>query len=166
MKNMVSFGVAPFAAALSFVLLLQAERGLSQVRIGLHSQQVEQHKPFTVQVRNESSYGISFCADIGQSVDTPSGRTAAPNPFYLQRWTGKRWETQLIGTDVGNGGAVFVMGWKEVQDFPLQVNSPGQYRIQFIYSKWSATSCSQLRKHSSHVNSKPFSVHASEPGPR
>jgi hypothetical protein len=166
MRRWSCLRVTVFAVVLSLGLLLQAARGISQIRIAVDSQRIEQDKPFKVLLRNENSFGISFCADIGHSVDSPSGRTAAPNPFYLQHWTGERWDTQIIGTDVGNEGAVFVIGSNEVQDFPLQVKSSGKYRIQFFYSKWSATSCSQLLKHSNRVNSKPFSVHPPEEGPR
>ena len=115
--------------------------------------------PFSIELKNGLSVAITFCTDFGQAVETESGRHAAPNPFELQKWNGKRWTTQLIGTDVGSGETAVSVDAHDSRNFKLQINESGRYRLRLSYLEGDAnTVCPLAAQRSAAITSKPFSV--------
>jgi hypothetical protein len=113
------------------------------------------------QVKNDLAVPITFCTDFGKSVQAQSGQQAAPNPFEIQKWNGKRWDTQLTGTDVGSGNTPVSIDAHESKDFTLQINASGRYRLRLMYLEGeSDTRCPLSADHATTIRSKPFSLRA------
>jgi hypothetical protein len=117
--------------------------------------------PFVIQLKNNLAGPISFCADFGKSVRTESGQQVAPNPFEVQKWNDRRWDTQLIGTDVGSGNTAVSIGAHESRSFRLQIGASGRYRLRLRYLEGeSETQCPVPSEHAITTHSKPFSMQA------
>lgn len=123
----------PAIAVLSLGLPISAQNGSLRVTIPLIGGSLEANTPFTAKVKNSLAVPISFCVDFGKTVNSESGQEAAPNPFEIQRWNGRRWDTQLTGTDVGSGETAISVDAHEVKEFRLRINGPGRYRLRLTY---------------------------------
>lgn len=136
-------------------------QGIASVFVQLPSGNVKAETPFSARVKNGLATPITFCVDFGQTVQTASGRHAAPNPFEIQKWNGKRWDTQLTGTDVGSGSTAISVDAHESKDFSLQINASGRYRLRLTYIEGeSEPKCPLAPEHASRIGSNPFSVRA------
>jgi hypothetical protein len=116
-------------------------------------------KVFEAQISNELSVPITMCTDFGSTVGTDSGRTVAPNPFMIQKWTGREWDIQLLGSDVGADNTAISIDAHETKKFRLQLNGPGRYRLQLTFLKGEIDAKSPLsQKDAVTVESNPFEV--------
>ena len=117
--------------------------------------------PFAVQLSNDLTVPITFCADFGKSILTTSGRRVAADPFEHQKWNGKLWNTQLIGTDIGQSNAIITVNAHESKSFTLHITAPGRYRLKLIYIEGeSDAECPLPSGRATTISSKPFSIHA------
>jgi hypothetical protein len=114
-----------------------------------------------IEVKNQLPVSITFCADFGASVHTAAGVRPAPNPFELERWTGSRWNTQLVGSDVGNSFVAMGVDARQSKQFLLEVNAPGRYRVRLTYIKGEGTEHCPIRSAEAvTIDSPPFSAAA------
>lgn len=115
--------------------------------------------PFAVQLKNDLPNPLTVCADFGKSVQTESGQQVAPNPFEVQKWNGRRWHTQLIGTDVGSSSTTISIDAHEAKSFTLQLNASGLYRLKLAYQEGeNDTQCPLPSEHAVTATSKSFLV--------
>src|SRR5882724_4064648 len=110
-------------------VLVRAQQAPPLVLIQVSGGRLRANTTFVAQVKNDLAVPITFCTDFGKSVRAQSGQQAAPNPFEIQKWNGKRWDTQLTGTDVGSGNTPVSIDAHESKDFTLQINASGRYRL-------------------------------------
>lgn len=143
--------------------LVRAQQAPSPVLIQVRAAVLRANTAFAVRLRNDLSAPITFCTDFGRAVHTGSGTPqAAPNPFELQKWTGKQWDTQLIGSDVGSGNTAVSVDAHNSRDFTVEINGPGRYRLRLTYLEGeSDAKCPLPTERATKTSSKPFSMRSS-----
>jgi hypothetical protein len=111
---------------------------LSQVRMSTSTTIYKSHQQIDVQITNADKSAISYCVQFGQV----SSRTGAgtvediehtPIPFYVQEWNRSKWNTLLIGPDVGSSRHAVVLKAGESQHYPFRLNDHGQMRLVLDY---------------------------------
>ena len=158
MKSLV-LGIMALASV--GLVLIRAQNAPPLVLIQVRGGSLRPNTPFVARLKNDLAVPITFCADFGKAVQTQSGPQAALNPFEIQKWNGKRWDTQLTGTDVGSGNTAISIDAHESKDFSLQVNASGRYRLTLTYTEGeSDTKCPLSPQHANRIDSKPFWMEA------
>lgn len=145
--------------SLPVVLGIPAHAQQAPVLIQVRGRNASAGAPFSALLKNDLASPITFCTDFGQSVQTESARHAAPNPFVVQKWNGKRWDTQLRGTDVGSGDTPISVDAHESKEFVLEIDRPGRYRLSLTYQEGdNDTKCPLPQGKTATIRSNPFSV--------
>src|SRR5215468_7197050 len=160
-KDMTSKSLILGITALASVglVLVRAQNVPPLVRIQVRGGSLRANTPFVAYLKNDLAVPITFCADFGKTVQTKSGLQAAPNPFEIQKWNGKQWDTQLTGTDVGSGNTAISIDAHESKDFHLQINASGRYRLRLTYVEGESDSkCPLPPEHAIRIGSKPFPI--------
>ena len=112
---------------LSFVALFSSAV-VSQVRVSTGGEEFKSHQQIPVRISNAGKNNVSYCVEFDQwSLKTGSGEAddiePTPIPFYVQKQSGGKWGTLLIGTDVGSSRRAVVLKAGESQQFPFGCRS-------------------------------------------
>lgn len=111
---------------------------VSQVRVSAGGEEFNSHQQIPVRISNAGTNNVSYCVEFGQwSSKTGSGQTddveATPIPFYVQKQSGGKWGTLLIGPDVGSSRRAVLLRAGESQQFPFRLGDRGRMRLVLDY---------------------------------
>lgn len=146
---------APLALALSSL------PATAQVRIHVSPQHYKRYETIYASVENAGSKPVTFCIQVGQTSPKVGGEIeATPSPFWVQKNNEGRWNTLLIGPDVGNFRHSEVLDPGKSLEFPFGLGESGQMRLRLTY--WDgalrSTACDELPKDAKVATSVPFDV--------
>jgi hypothetical protein len=84
---------------------------ISQVRVSTPGTDFKSHEQIDVRITNAGSSAVSYCVEFGQAsyragTGTEGDVESTPIPFYVQKQNSGKWQTLLIGPDVGSSEAV------------------------------------------------------------
>jgi hypothetical protein len=147
---------------LTFVVLFTSAL-VSQVRVNTGGEEFKSHQQIPVTISNAGRNNVSYCVEFGQwSLKTGSGEAgdieSTPIPFYVQKQSGYKWGTLLIGTDVGSRKSAVVLKAGESQQFPFRLGDHGRMRLVLDYWHGENDSVCKFPKGKKTARSKIFVV--------
>jgi hypothetical protein len=115
-------------------MVLFCVSAVGQVQIRVPQQHYQQHDSIDVVIANTSRKAVSFCVEFGHwSFRDADHIDATPTPVYVQRNYGGKWETLLIGPDIGSARHSVTIGPGESQHYPFRLNDRGKMRALIHY---------------------------------
>jgi hypothetical protein len=155
-----TFGVTRIVlAALSFVLVNTAVT--AQVKIGISPEHYKKYEEIHANVENSGRNPVTLCVEVGHTSPTGEGGIqSTPSPFWVQQNNGGKWNTLLIGPDVGSHRAVTMLEPSKSMQFPFRLNVSGRMRLRLEY--WTGSmpnfDCHAPPKGAKRVTSTVFTV--------
>ena len=145
------------ALALVAVATAAADGGL-QVKIP--SAKFAIHEQIRATVENVTNTPVTYCVEFGQRSMKGDEVETTPSPFLVQQKNGSKWNTLLIGPDVGSSRHAVVLDAGESHEFPFRLNDAGTMRLALWYWRGSmpGLDCGAPPKHAEKVLSRPFAV--------
>jgi hypothetical protein len=93
----------------SLFSMMAATSAIAQVKITLPSQQYKVHEQIRAKVENTGNSAVTFCVELGQTSMKDGEVESTPSPFLVQSNDGSKWNTLLIGSDIGSARAAMVV---------------------------------------------------------
>jgi hypothetical protein len=131
------------------IVLLFNQISLSQVRVAISPTDFKSHDRIDVQVTNTGKKAVSYCVEFGQvsykgdpvPAEGPDHTRipfyvkveSTPIPFYVQKMSGSKWSTLLIGPDVGSSRQAVALQAGESQHYPFRLSDRGRMRLALVY---------------------------------
>ena len=109
---------------------------MCQVQVTVPAQSFKVSERIAVMVSNVGHHEVLYCVEIGQSSSKgPGGKDveATPIPFDVQRKSGRKWGTLLIGPDIGSFKSSVVLEPGQSHEFPFRLNAEGVMRLVLEY---------------------------------
>ncbi len=109
---------------------------MCQVQITVPAQSFRASEQIAAKVFNLGDHKIVYCVEFGQTSSTGLGVEnieTTPIPFYVQRRSGGRWSTLLIGPDVGSFRNSVVLEAGQSQEFFFRLKDKGEMRLVLDY---------------------------------
>ena len=105
----------------------------AQAQIILPARTLSAGEAIEAGVLNRSNVPVTYCVEFGQH--SPKGDTTetTPIPFDVQRRSGNRWKTLLIGPDIGNLLSAVVLDPGKAHEFPFRLVDTGSIRLVLEY---------------------------------
>ena len=148
------------------VLALSSLPATAQVKIHVSPSHHKTYETIHASVENAGSKLITLCIQGGQTSPKGDGEIeATPSPFWVQKNSDGRWNTLLIGPDVGSLKHPEVLEPGKSLDFPFRLGESGQMRLRLTYWNGSQKSlaCDAPPKGAKVATSAPFAVDSSSP---
>lgn len=89
------------------------------LEIALPASQFKVHEQIRAKIRNLSRNSVTYCMEYGQTSMNNGEVESTPSPFLVQRKDGSKWNTLLIGPDVGSIRTTVVLDAGESHEFPF-----------------------------------------------
>ena len=118
------------------------------------------HEQIRAKIENDIKDSVTYCVAYGQTSMNDGEVEATPSPFLVQRKDGSRWNTFLIGPDIGSIRHAVVLDAGESHEFPFRLNERGTMRLPLYYWKGSASNldCGAVLKGANQIVSQSFEV--------
>jgi hypothetical protein len=107
-----------------------------QVQITVPAQDFKASERIAAKVANVGDHEILYCVEVGQRSFKGPGvenMEATPIPFYVQKKSGRRWSTLLIGPDVGSLRTPVLLEPGQSHEFPFRLHDQGELRLVLDY---------------------------------
>ena len=141
-----------------FLLALNSVSTRAQVRITVPPGPYKPHEQIVATVANSGRNSIIVCIETGQTSQIGEDRQSTPYPFLVQRFAQDRWNTLLIGPDIGSFRATDVLRAGESMEFPFALNDAGKVRLVLQYWPEGPSTKKCPSKGAKTVKSNPFIV--------
>jgi hypothetical protein len=116
------------------IVLVSASAAGAQVRVTLDARHYKGHEQIHARIQNIGTQPITICIEVGQWSVNESGDTeATPSPFWIERNTSGKWNTLLIGPDVGSQQDADVLEAGKSDEFPFRLSATGTMRLRLKY---------------------------------
>jgi hypothetical protein len=144
----------------ALILLSTSTVALAQVVITVPSKSFGVEDQIRAKITNEGTRAIRICVEFGQTSPKNGGSESTPSPFVVQRYSGGRWSTLLIGPDVGSVRRSLEIDAGKSQEFVFRLNDVGKIRLLLYYWRDSrqGSSCTAVEKGAKAVHSEDFVV--------
>jgi hypothetical protein len=142
------------------ILVSTPTLAIAQVRITLPARNFGVEDQIHAKVINQGPHAITICVEFGQSSPMDGGLESTPSPFMVQRYSGNKWSTLLIGPDVGSSRRSVELEPGKSQEFVLRLRAVGKIRLQLYYWRDSGqgSSCTASEQGAKKVLSEAFVV--------
>jgi hypothetical protein len=142
------------------ILVSTPALALAQVRITLPARSFGVEDQIHAKIINDGTHAITICVEFGQTSPNNRGSESTPSPFVVQRHSGDRWSTLLIGPDVGSIRRSVELGAGKSQEFVFRLNAIGMIRLLLYYWRDSrqGSPCTFLEKGTKKAFSETFIV--------
>ena len=142
------------------ILVSTPALALAQVRITLPARSFGVEDQIHAKIINDGTHAITICVEFGQTSPNNRGSESTPSPFVVQRHSGDRWSTLLIGPDVGSVRRSLEIDAGKSQEFVFRLNDVGKIRLLLYYWRDSrqGSSCTAVEKGAKAVHSEDFVV--------
>jgi hypothetical protein len=152
--------VARVPAAILAGLLLSLASAIQKPSVVLPSTRYAVHEQIRARIENTNDRPISICVEYGQWSMNDGNLETTPSPFIVQRKSRAKWNTLIIGPDVGSSRHSKVLEPGESAEFPFRLNEPGNMRLVLQYWPGSRDDriCGSARRDSKEVASETFLV--------
>jgi hypothetical protein len=132
----------------------------SRLQVTIPSTKYAVHEQIRAKIENTSNNPVTYCVEFGQRSMNGGEVEATPSPFLVQQKNGSRWNTLLIGPDVGSSRHAAVLGAGESHEFPFRLNDTGTVRLVLYYWRGSMPDldCGAPPKHAKQIMSQPFAI--------
>ncbi len=143
-------------------LILAPVCAICQVQVTVPAQSFKASERIAAKVANVGDHEILYCVEFGQTSFKGPGvenMETTPIPFYVQRKSGGRWSTLMIGPDVGSVRSSVVLEPGQSHEFPFRLNDKGEMRLVLEY--WigeKAVNCKNPPRGEKKTHSKIFAV--------
>lgn len=134
---------------------------VAQVKIHIPPQHQKKFETIHASIENTGSKPVTFCIEVGQTSPKGGGETeTTPSPFWVQRNDNGKWDTLMIGPDVGSLKTREVLDPGKSIEFPFRLGDSGQIRVRLSYWNGSLPSldCHAPPKGAKRVTSAGFTV--------
>src|SRR5438552_1165801 len=101
----------------------------AQVRVNVPSKTYKLHERIVAVVTNSGRKSVTVCVEVSQTSQIDDETKSTPYPFAVQRKSQNKWNTLLIGPDVGSFRKTDVLKPGESLKFPFALNTTGQIRL-------------------------------------
>jgi hypothetical protein len=105
----------------------------AQARVSVSPKIYKLHERIVATVANRGNKPITVCMEIGQTSIAGEETQSTPYPFVVQKNPGNRWNTLLIGPDVGSLRATRVLKAGESLELPFALSETGKMRLLLEY---------------------------------
>jgi hypothetical protein len=156
-----TLGVLSWLKIIPF-LILAPVRAICQVQVTVPAQSFKASERIAAKVANVGDHEILYCVEVGQtSLKGPGveNMETTPIPFYVQRKSGRKWSTLLIGPDIGSLRSSVMLEPGQSHEFPFRLNDKGEMRLVLDY--WMGekdVNCKNPPKGGKKTQSKIFAV--------
>jgi hypothetical protein len=118
------------------------------------------HEQIRAKVENSNNTPVTYCVEFGQRSMNGDEVETTPFPFLVQQRNGSKWNTLLIGPDVGSSRHAVVLDSNGSHEFAFRLNDAGTIRLVLYYWLGSRPDldCGAPPKHAKQVSSQPFTV--------
>lgn len=130
-----TLGVLSWLKIIPF-LILAPVCAICQVRVSVSGHSFKASERIAAKVANTGDHEILYCVEVGQTSFKGPGLKdveATPIPFYVQRKSGHRWSTLLIGPDIGSLRSSVVLEPGQSHEFPFRLADKGEMRLVLDY---------------------------------
>jgi hypothetical protein len=115
------------------MMLLFGVSAIGQLQVSVPQPRYKPHENIDVGVTNTSKMAVSFCVEFGHwSFRDADHFETTPTPVYVQRNNRGRWNTLLIGPDIGSIRHSVTVGPGESQHYPFRLSDQGQMRARAV----------------------------------
>jgi hypothetical protein len=117
-------------------LILAPVCAICQVQVTVPAQSFKASERIAAKVANVGDHEILYCVEFGQTSFKGPGvenTETTPIPFYVQRKSGGRCSTLMIGPDVGSARSSVVLEPGQSHEFPFRLNDKGEMRLVLEY---------------------------------
>jgi len=120
-----------FVLALLGLLLILPAATRAQVKVTVPARQYKVQEKIHAKVENAGKDAVTLCVEAGQT--SLEGVEAMPTPFWVQVHSNDRWNTLLIGPDVGSSKIPLVLAAGEAKEFSFRLSDSGEMRLRLNY---------------------------------
>ena len=111
--------------------LILATTSIAQVTISVPERHYKTREQIRTKVQNSGSRPVTLCVGfLGFIEETPS-------PFWVERNSGGKWRTLILGPDVGGQRGAWVLEPGESREFFVRLSDLGRMRLRLDYWKGS-----------------------------
>jgi hypothetical protein len=116
-----------------WISLILTTSATAQVKITVPAQQYRVGAKIPAKVENTGKYAVTFCVEFGQTSMKEGEVENTPSPFWVQKNNSGKWDTLIIGPDVGGMRARIVLQAGESKEFQFRLNDSGRMRLRLNY---------------------------------
>jgi len=119
---------------LTIILFLLAAHG-PRIQIKIPNTRFKERERISAEVDNRGETPITFCVEYGRTSPTQDENQSesTPSPFNVQANSSGKWNTLLIGPDVGSFQAPIVLEGNKSSEFPFMLRTKGKMRLVLWY---------------------------------
>jgi hypothetical protein len=136
-------------------MLIPSGVAIAQVKINVPGQNFRRQEEIRTTIINIGKQPITLCL-VFTSMDS------LPLPFAAQRNNGGKWDTLLLGSDLGPNGSALVLEAGESREFPLHLSDSGKMRLMLEYWQGAKPHLSCTPRGSKAVKSAVFTIEEAE----
>ena len=142
------------------LLAVATDAASSRLHVRIPAVRYAVHEQILAKIENSTAWPVTYCVEYGQTSINKGEVEATPSPFLVQRKDGSKWNTLLIGPDVGSGRHAVVLDAGDSHEFPFRLNDAGVMRLALRYWRGSmpGLDCGAPPKHAEKVLSPHFAV--------
>jgi hypothetical protein len=147
-----------YSCLLSFAFSLSAA---AQVKIHVPQQHHKKYEKISASVENAGTKRVTFCVEFGQWSPKGDGEVeTTPYPFWIQQKHNAKWNTLILGPDVGSVRRPVVLDPGKSMDFPFRLGGSGAMRLRLSYwsGDLSSLDCDAPPKGAKRVTSSVFTI--------